>query len=104
MKYLSVTVLLLSLACFAGCKNGNGTKTFIIDRRDSGAYRMGYDHGKLLIEKKDNIDSIKDLLLDIRARENNIRSRIRESAGDAYIQGFRRYIEEHDDSLAGELF
>lgn len=106
MRYLFAPILLLLLLpALFGCKKGPASHTVIIDRRDSGAYRLGLEHGRILIEDKIvNEDSVRDFLLDIRARETNIRARLRQSAGDAYIEGFKDYVEQHSDSMAGILF
>ncbi len=103
MKTILIFIFAILVISASGCGPGNSQKTIIIDQRDSGAYKLGMRHGKLLLEK-DSEDSIQDFLLDVRARETNIKARLRESAGDAYIEGFKDYITAHNDSMARILF
>lgn len=104
MRFLLILPVLLPIVCACGGGHSSNDKTVVIDERDSGAYRLGLDHGRILVEEKKAVDSINDFLLEVRARETNIRSLLRESAGDAYVKGFQEYVRSHNDSLARELF
>lgn len=101
-KLLILIVLSLIISVF-GCRKDNGTRTVIIDKRDSGAYKLGMRHGGMLLELTTE-DSVQDFLLEVRARETNIRARLRNSAGEAYVEGFKDYVKAHSDSMAKVLF
>ena len=61
-------------------------------------------HAQRMLEQCTTTDMIRCELLDIRAREALIRSRMYPEAAQAYIQGFRHYIQESGDTLANTLF
>jgi hypothetical protein len=75
-----------------------------ISSQDSAVYRLGRDHARRMLEQCATTDELRQELLDIRARETVIRSRMCPLSGDAYIQGVRHYIKEHGDTLADTLF
>lgn len=72
--------------------------------RDSSLYQMGRRHAAYLLSHYDHPDSICAQLLEIRARETDIRTRVDDSAADAYVYGFTTYITENDKALADSIF
>ncbi len=104
MKRLPVIILLTLLAgaWLGGCSCSSDKVE--VAPKDTAAYNMGLRHAAVLLEMRGDESRMCDELLDIRSRESRMREHLRESAADAYIQGFTDYITEHDDSLAKVLF
>lgn len=72
----------------------------VITGPDTVAWHLGVEHAAQLVTDCENDDERGLLLLDVRARETNIRSRLGNSAADAYIQGFEHELRQRSDSLA----
>lgn len=72
----------------------------VIARADTSAWNLGTEHAVAFIRECADDDTRGLRLLDIRARESNIRARIGESAGDAYVAGFEYQLRQQSDSLA----
>jgi len=107
-RLLSILTILGVLATTA-CGSSNDTtdtttEDIKIEKRDSAIYRLGRAHAQRMLEQCTTTDMIRNELLDIRAREALIRSRMYPEAAQAYIQGFRHYIQESGDTLANTLF
>ncbi len=100
---LSLTVSVFAVACGSESESSEN-RNIKIEQRDSAAYRIGYEHARQLLERCYTTDEIRVELLDIRARETLIRTRLRPSAADAYIQGVRHAICNSGDTLAVVLF
>lgn len=72
--------------------------------KDREAYELGAQHASRLLENAENEDMVQDALLDVRARQTNIESKLgRQSASD-YERGFSDFIRQHCDSLARIIF
>lgn len=71
--------------------------------RDSSVYEMGRRHAAYIINTHTEVDSIGAALLEVRAREHQIRQRIDNQAADVYIYGFERYISENAPALADSI-
>ncbi|MCM1110606.1 MAG: hypothetical protein NC336_05320 [Clostridium sp.] len=107
MRHLPIAILLTAAALLCCGRSGNdssGTARYRVAPEDSVAFKLGEEHGRALIENSNDTSAIADGLLEIRARETDIRSRIRPSAADAYVAGFEQYIREHAPDLAAKLF
>lgn len=97
--------ILTTTACGSSSdKTDTTTEDIEIEKRDSAIYRLGRAHAQRMLEQCTTTDMIRSELLDIRAREALIRSRMYPEAAQAYIQGFRHYIQESGDTLANTLF
>ena len=97
--------ILTTTACGSSSdKTDTTTEDIEIEKRDSAIYRLGRAHAQRMLEQYTTTDMIRCELLDIRAREALIRSRMYPEAAQAYIQGFRHYIQESGDTLANTLF
>lgn len=70
---------------------------------DTAAWHLGSEHAAALVAECDNDDERGLRLLDVRARESNIRMRLGDSAADAYIDGFEYSLRQHSDSLASVI-
>lgn len=64
------------------------------------AWNLGRRHAAALVRECSDDDQRALRLLDVRARETNIRARISDSAADDYIRGFEEGLRENSDSLA----
>ncbi len=71
-----------------------------IQGSDTSAWFLGAEHAIKLVRECDNDDERGLRLLDVRARETNIRVRIGDSAADAYVDGFEHGLRSVSDSLA----
>ncbi|MDE6249664.1 MAG: hypothetical protein K2M29_08150 [Paramuribaculum sp.] len=109
-------VILSALACFvSGCScsgtvhDDSATAADSIDNItvapcDSDAYLRGVDDATALLEVVSDSHRLHDGLLEVRARETQIRTTERPEAANAYIKGFRHHIQAHNDTLARILF
>lgn len=114
MKYkLPLSLALISVMASCGSKDADesastdapATVTELeIAPRDSSLYQMGRRHAAYLLSHYDHPDSISAQLLEIRARETDIRTRVDDSAADAYVYGFTTYITENDKALSDSIF
>ena len=92
--------ILTTTACGSSSdKTDTTTEDIEIEKRDSAIYRLGRAHAQRMLEQCATTDMIRSELLDIRAREALIRSRMYPEAAQAYIQGFRHYIQESGTRL-----
>ena len=78
-------------------------ETMEIAPRDSDLYEMGRRHAAYIINNHSHPDSIGKLLLEIRARETELRRRVDDMAARAYIYGVERYISENSSALADSI-
>ena len=105
MKPLLPIIAALGILTTTACgSSSDKTDTTTEEKRDSAIYRLGRAHAQRMLEQCTTTDMIRCELLDIRAREALIRSRMYPEAAQAYIQGFRHYIQESGDTLANTLF
>lgn len=105
LPIIAVLGILTTTACGSSSdKTDTTTEDIEIEKRDSAIYRLGRAHAQRMLEQCTTTDMIRSELLDIRAREALIRSRMYPEAAQAYIQGFRHYIQESGDTLANTLF
>lgn len=74
--------------------------TYKITGADTSAWHLGIEHAAAMVRDCNDDDSRALRLLDVRARESNIRMRLGPTAGDAYIEGFEHGLHEASDSLA----
>lgn len=79
-------------------------KEMDVSPRDSSLYQMGQRHAADLLENYTDDDDLGERLLEIRAREANIRTRVDNDAADAYLYGFTSYIADRDPVMATRLF
>lgn len=71
----------------------------------TGAYERGCSDARAL--SKANYSTEKDLhaaLLAVKSREWMLRDRGDEISADAYIEGFKKYLQENDMALAQKIF
>lgn len=61
------------------------------------------EHAEFLVNGCHNDDERALMLLDVRARESNIRSRLGDNAADAYIKGFKHSLRLNSDSLSSVI-
>lgn len=71
---------------------------------DSTAWFLGEEHARALVRECRNDDERALRLLDVRARETNIRSRLGNTAANAYVGGFEYGLRAASDSLARVIF
>lgn len=72
----------------------------VIAKADTAAWNLGNEHAVAFVRECADDDARGLRLLDIRARESNIRARIGDSAADAYVAGFEYQLRQQSDSLA----
>lgn len=70
---------------------------------DTSAWYLGMEHAEFLVNGCHNDDERALMLLDVRARESNIRSRLGDNAADAYIKGFKHSLRLNSDSLSSVI-
>lgn len=109
MNRFIVTIAVLGTLATTACGSSSDTtdattEDIRIEKRDSAIYQLGRAHARRMLEQCTTTDMIRNELLDIRAREALIRSRMYPAAAQAYIQGFRHHIQESGDTLASTLF
>lgn len=75
----------------------------VVTGADTSAWLMGKEHASALVTECSDDDERGLRLLDIRARETNLRSRIGDSAADAYVSGFEHGLRAASDSLASVI-
>lgn len=107
IKFMSLLAL-SSLFLFSCGDNSHATNAdiqdIVVEKQDSAIYRLGYRHGRRMLERCTSTDMLRNELLDVRARQSLIKARMRPEAANAYIQGFRHSIQESGDTLAETLF
>lgn len=84
-------------------KHSNRIEKIDIAPRDSDIYQMGRRHASYLVNHITAPDSIGLKLLEVRARETEIRRRVDDQAADAYIYGFTTYIFDNSPALADSI-
>lgn len=102
--HIATALLLSALAasCSGNSSTGNGGGT--ISEADSAYYRMGRNDATLLLQQCRTTNDVRDRLLEIRARETDLRLRHGDPSAQAFIQGFTAAIKESGDTLAHTLF
>lgn len=68
------------------------------------AQHLGEKHAKEIVSQKLTDNQLAIKLLDVRAKEQTIRTHVNDQAADAYIQAFTSFIKLNDDSLANIIF
>lgn len=68
------------------------------------AYDLGRQCAMRLIRQCETESEIRDELLDIRAREHGLRTRVGTEAAEDYISGFKSALKESGDTLYKTLF
>lgn len=99
LKYIFLGIA-LSIG-LAGCSGSNEE----IPADTAGAYERGQSDAKALSNA--NYSADKDLhaaLLAVKSREWQLRERGDAISADAYIEGFKAYLQENDKSLANKIF
>ena len=71
---------------------------------DPSAYNLGRQCAEVLLKNGHRESEIQDMLLDIRAREYNIRTKVGNEAADTYISAFKTRLQESGDTLYNTLF
>lgn len=116
MNFRSIITPVLSLLflCTVSCKNSDDQKQdksmekatveHEVAPRDSALYKMGQRHAAYMLSGSTHNDTICAKLLDIRARETDIRNRVDNDAADAYILGFQHFIIKENPELADSIF
>ncbi|MCM1454874.1 MAG: hypothetical protein NC193_10150 [bacterium] len=122
LHHLTLAALLLLPPCLASCSHGTPdttataaaadsipaeaevTAAITIAPRDSDIYLMGRRHAAYMLNHSSHPDTICARLLEMRARETDIRTRVDADAAAAYIHGISTYIKENDTALADTLF
>lgn len=97
----SLVILVVTMCGAFGCSNNESTKNDSF----TAAYKRGQSDAKALSQA--NYEAEKDLhaaLLAVKAREWQLRERGDAVSAEAYINGFRQYLKEHDVSLADKIF
>lgn len=106
---LATAALLQACSCSGGERGVEVTEhsltidTMEVAPRDSDLYEMGRRHAAYIINNHTHPDSIGKQLLEIRARETEIRRRVDETASRTYIYGVERYIRENSPELADSI-
>ncbi|MCM1028717.1 MAG: hypothetical protein NC342_05895 [Pseudoflavonifractor sp.] len=70
---------------------------------DTAAWNLGVEHSLKFINECCDDDSRGLRLLEIRARESNIRHQMGEETADSYVKGFEEGLRENSDSLANVI-
>lgn len=96
---LCATALAAVISIFAGMASSSEQRD-AAQATDSEAWALGRRHAAALVRECADDDQRALRLLDVRARETNIRSRIGDAAADDYIRGFEEGLRENSDSLA----
>lgn len=68
------------------------------------AYDLGYRSAQRMLEQCGTASDIRNELLDLRAREYSIRTRLGADAADAYLIGIKAFLTERGDTLCRTLF
>lgn len=108
MKHIIFIIAAALLLCACTCST---RKSFVNDissqsdvaPRDSDIYNMGRRHAAYLINHYFGTDSMGYKLLDIRARQSEIETKVDSCAADAYILGFTDYIRTNCPALADSI-
>lgn len=107
MKHFAPIFILLicglSAACSGKSQSQEGQSPKIIETADSPAYHLGQRHAEMMLNECRTTDEIRNRLLDLRAREHIIRTQIRQSAADAYIEGIESTVRTSGDTLASAI-
>ncbi len=100
---LALTLLILTASC-SGNSDTSANNEPYISPADSSAFLLGRDNARAMLIECHTTNEIRDRLLELRARQTSIESRISASASQAYIHGIRSYLTESGDTLAQTLF
>lgn len=73
------------------------------EKADS-ASRLGREHAQRVIDCKSDTLRMQYLLLEVRSREQLLRSNGYQQAADTYVRAFEEYIKSNNDSLARLIF
>jgi len=107
MKHLAPIFILLICGLTAACSGSANSHEDqcprIIEAADSPAYRLGQRHAETMLNECRTTNEIRNRLLDLRAREHIIRTQIRPSAADAYIEGIESTVRTSGDTLASAI-
>lgn len=90
---LAAVLVAVALSCSSGER----------EMADS-ARRLGREHAQLLIDCERDTLRMQYLLLEVRSREQLLRSNDYQQAADTYIRAFEEYIRDNNDSLARLIF
>lgn len=94
-------LLLIALSSFIlfACSSSPSDKVSakIIDKE---AYELGEQHAREAITLVDDEPALQELLLDVRARQTNIRMNLGAQAAADYERGFTRFIKANSDTLS----
>lgn len=90
------------LLAICSCSSDNGTKSGHMSAES--AHAIGRSDAANMLDRCKTTDAIRDQLLELRAREYNIRCRMGDAAADSYISGIETYLQESGDTLHDTLF
>lgn len=112
--YIAIIALsICSCSCNSGEKSTDATEQTAatpsptvteVAPRDSDIYQMGRRHAAYMLDTYTHVDSIARQLLEVRARETEIETKVDRAAADAYIAGFTSYIRSENPQLADSIF
>lgn len=95
---------LLSCGRENGSSNGQNVDKTEIAPRDKDIYDMGRRHAAYIINHYSYSDSLAYQLLEVRARETELATKVDRQAADAYIAGFTQYVRSEAPELADSIF
>lgn len=109
MKSIIATILCIVALTITSCQQigyeaDDAVSIDICFEGDPSAYNLGRDCAELLLKRCVTESQIRDQLLDVRAREYNIRTRVGNEAADTYISAFQSRLRESGDTLYYTLF
>lgn len=73
-------------------------------KRSDSVRRLGREHAQHVIDCGCDTLRMQYLLLEVRSREQSLRSNGYQQAADVYVNSFEEYIKANNDSLARLIF
>ncbi len=101
---LLIAGTLLSCSRHDNNPTGENIEKTEIAPRDKDIYDMGRRHAAYIINHYSHTDSLAYQLLEIRARETELATRVDRQAAYAYIAGFTAYVRSEAPELADSIF
>lgn len=100
-----ICIIILSMITLCGCgKRPTTDAPGQVADKDTAAYNLGIKHGVETGRLLPDTDAVADRLLEIRARQTNIKTNFRNSAAEAYILGVSNGIAKTDSALYNLIF
>ncbi len=100
MRLLFIVGVCTSILAGCGVKETNNTP--ISD--ETQFYNLGREQAVILLQQCKTTSAVRDKLIDIRAREYDIRTHNSDKAANAFINGFEVCLKESGDTLHSTLF